>query len=196
MSIDKAFWTTHYENMDTPWDIGAPSSPLLRFLSTIQDKDAKILIPGAGHAYEAIALHQSGYRQVYVCDWAETCFDYLKSQAPGFPAAHLLMEDFFHLHFRDFDLILEQTFFCAISPDQRSDYVQKCWDLLRPGGQITGLLFATPFEKPGPPFGGHKEEYLDLFSRHFDILEMEIAPDSIAPRRGNELFFRGLRRNL
>ena len=60
--------------------------------------------------------------------------------------------------------------------------------LLRGKGKLVGLLFAQEFNRPGPPFGGTVNEYRALFSPHFDILQMDIAPDSIKPRLGNEIF--------
>jgi hypothetical protein len=60
--------------------------------------------------------------------------------------------------------------------------------LLADGGKLAGLLFAFPFEQEGPPFGGTKEEYEQLFSPHFDINHLAISEASIKPRAGRELF--------
>ena len=51
-----------------------------------------------------------------------------------------------------------------------------------------GLLFAEDFGNNNPPFGGTKEEYLKLFSSHYDIEQMQIADNSIEARKGRELF--------
>ena len=59
--------------------------------------------------------------------------------------------------------------------------------LLQPKGKLIGLLFATPTQS-GPPFGGTKTEYENVFSTYFSILEMEICTKSIKPRQDNELF--------
>ncbi|HMR44032.1 MAG TPA: hypothetical protein PKC40_09370, partial [Saprospiraceae bacterium] len=86
------------------------------------------------------------------------------------------------------DLILEQTFFCAIDPAQRRRYAQKSFELLNSGGRLAGVLFASHFEKPGPPFGGGAAEYRRIFEEFFIIQKLEPAYNSIAPRAGNELF--------
>lgn len=186
--LSPAYWNERYEIQNTPWDIGKVSPPIRRYLDTLSDKSLRILVPGAGNAYEAIYAHQQGFHHVFVCDWAAAAFDHLKAIAPDFPAQHLLVEDFFKLELA-VDLILEQTFFCAIDPTLRDQYVEKSAALLTEKGKIAGLLFAQPFPDAGPPFGGTKEEYIEYFSPHFHILEMNKSPHSIPPRLGRELFF-------
>ena len=181
------YWNERYLNVNTPWDIGTISTPLQNYFDGLADKELRILIPGAGKAHEAIYLHRQGFSNVYVCDWAASAFDLLKEEVPDFPEEHLVVGDFFDLQL-PIDLVVEQTFFCAIDPSLRTKYVQKMHDLLDDQGKLVGLLFANEFERPGPPFGGTADQYRKLFSPHFDIIKLDIAPDSIKPRLGNELF--------
>ncbi len=185
--LSQQYWAQRYQEGQTGWDIGHASPPIIRYMSQTTDRSQRILIPGAGRAYEAVWLHRHGFTQVWVCDWVASAFEHLQAAAPDFPDEHILVADFFQLQ-QAFDLIIEQTFFCAIDPALRPDYVHQSARLLRPGGILAGLLFAEYFEQPGPPFGGTAEEYRPLFSPFFDILHMDIAPDSIAPRAGRELF--------
>ncbi len=185
--LNPEYWTQRYKGDNTPWDIGHASPPLINYTNQIEDKALDILIPGAGKAHEAIYLHRAGFRNVLVCDWAEVAFEHLKEQAPDFPEDHMIVADFFELDL-EVDLILEQTFFSAIDPKLRKKYVEQCYKLLRPSGKIVGVLFAHEFPFEGPPFGGNKAIYQSLFATHFNILSLEIASDSIAPRLGNELF--------
>lgn len=185
--LDASYWEQRYLQDNTPWDIGSVSPPLIHYTNNITDKSLRILIPGAGYAHEAIDLHRRGFTDVYVCDWAPSAFDKLRKQAVDFPEGHLLVEDFFALKL-EVDLILEQTFFCALKPDRREEYVLKAKELLCAGGRLAGLLFAVQFPNEGPPFGGTKEEYLDLFAPHFEVLRMDVATDSISPRAERELF--------
>ncbi len=187
--LNAKFWERRWQEQQTGWDIGQASPPLMQYAERLLNQNPRILIPGAGRAYEAIALHQLGFTQVYVCDWVDSAFDHLRQTAPDFPKDHLLVSDFFDLPLsEELDLILEQTFFCAIDPSLRPRYVEKTHSMLKPGGRIAGVLFARPFPFEGPPFGGTKTEYETLFSSHFTILNLDISPDSIAPRLGNELF--------
>ena len=87
-----------------------------------------------------------------------------------------------------FDVIIEQTFFCALDPSLRNEYVRKCHQLLRKKGKVIGLLFNTNFNHNGPPYGGETDEYIALFSKMFNLLEMENSIHSVNPRKGNELW--------
>ncbi|MCF8245910.1 MAG: SAM-dependent methyltransferase [Saprospiraceae bacterium] len=188
MELDQTYWQHRYLESNTPWDIGYASPPLKDFIDTLKDQNMQILVPGAGRAYEAIYLHRKGFQQVFVCDWADKAFDFLRVEAPDFPEQNLICRDFFELN-GVFDLILEQTFFCAISPSLRGQYVSKAASLLRQGGSLAGLLFANPFETEGPPFGGTENEYRKLFTPTFEVFCLEMAKNSILPRSQNELFF-------
>jgi methyl halide transferase len=94
--------------------------------------------------------------------------------------------DFFDLQ-GSFDLIVEQTFFCALDPSLRTRYVQKCRELLAPEGKLAGLLFDREF-KGGPPFGGSALEYRELFSRELEIKTLDRCHNSVGPRAGHEIF--------
>jgi hypothetical protein len=94
--------------------------------------------------------------------------------------------DFFE-HQGAYDVIIEQTFFCALPPTMRQKYVWKMHQLLAKEGKITGLLFNRTFES-GPPFGGSQEEYTLLFQQAFKFLKMEVCQNSATPRAGSELF--------
>ena len=84
-------------------------------------------------------------------------------------------------------MIIEQTFFCALNPALRKDYVDRMYELLKPGGKLVGVLFNRSFEG-GPPFGGSKEEYKELFDEKFVIKKMEDCYNSIEPRKDAEVF--------
>jgi thiopurine S-methyltransferase len=145
------------------------------------------LIPGCGNAHEAEYLFKNGFKNVSVIDLAKAPLENLKKRVPDFPHSQLIQGDFFELN-QQFDLIIEQTLFCAIDPALRKAYVQKASELLKPEGKFVGLLFNREFES-GPPFGGSKEEYLPYFSACFKKIEMEICHNSVLPRKGSELFF-------
>ena len=84
--------------------------------------------------------------------------------------------------------MIEQTFFCALDPKLRLDYIQKCKKLLHHNGKLVGVLFGVEFPIQGPPFGGTKDEYESDFSKYFEIEVLEPCYNSIKPRSGNELF--------
>ena len=80
-------------------------------------RQPRILIPGAGRAYEAEYLHQLGFRQVFVADLAPEPLAGASSPRARLSRRTPLLADFFALpNAEPFDLIVEQTFFCALDP--------------------------------------------------------------------------------
>ena len=188
-SFSNEFWTQRYEENQTGWDIGEISRPLKEYIDQLEDKNLKILIPGAGNAYEAEYLFKQGFKNVYVADISEKPLQNLIARVPTFPKNQLLNINFFEIEDK-FDLILEQTFFCALPIDSRKDYAKNTAELLKQDALLSGLLFSFPLTEDGPPFGGSKEEYLTYFSPYFKIEILETCYNSIKPRQGNELFFK------
>ena len=189
MKLNKNYWEERYRENKLGWDIGAVSTPIKAYIDQLKDNSLKILIPGAGKGYEAQYAHQRGFRNTYVVDIASQPLKHIKLASPDFPSAHLLETDFFEIEESDFDLVLEQTFFCALTPELRMPYVEKMYEILKPGGILAGLFFDFPMTDSGPPFGGSIEEYQSLFQERFKIHKLERAYNSIPPRKGNELFF-------
>jgi len=187
--MDSDFWEKRYKEGAMGWDIGYVSPPLQAYIDQLEDHDQKILVPGAGSGYEVAYLHRQGFTNVYALDFAKSSLKRIKEQLPDFPESRLLQTDFFALEEDGFDLILEQTFFCALLPRQRPDYAKKMHSLLAEKGTLAGLFFEFPLAPDGPPFGGNREAYRALFEPLFRIRTLERAYNSIPPRQGNELFF-------
>ena len=185
--LDESFWSERYNSGEIGWDIGYVSTPLKEYIDQLTNKNLKILIPGGGNSYEAEYLFKKGFRNVFVVDISSKPLKNLKERVPSFPTENLLHKDFFALE-ETFDLILEQTFFCALDPSLRQKYVDKMESLLKPNGRLVGLLFNIPLNNDKPPFGGNEVEYRSLFSEKFKIDTMETAHNSIPARQGNELF--------
>lgn len=181
------YWESRWQEQATGWDIGYPSPVITKFVDTIQDKNISILIPGCGNAYEAEYLLKNGFQNITLIDISAKAVEILKNKFVNDPQIKVVLGDFFQ-HIEQYDLMLEQTFFCAIPPSKRADYVKKAAELLSPKGKIVGVLYDTVFEKQGPPFGGSKEEYQALFENDFNIEKMEICYNSIPQRQGNEVF--------
>ena len=157
------------------------------YIDSLINKDQKILIPGAGNGHEFEYLVNLGFTNVYMLDIAEQPLKNAAQRMPIVPADRFIFGDFFQ-HKENYDLIIEQTFFCALSPELREAYVKQMHHLLTPGGTLAGLMFNFPLTEQGPPFGGSPEEYTQRFSLYFEIEKMETAHNSIKPRDGRELF--------
>ena len=191
--FDKNFWEDKYQNNESGWDLGGISSPLKKYIDQIEDKNIKILIPGAGNSHEAEYLFEKGFQNIYVLDIAPSAVKNFKERVPQFPKTNILCDDFFTFQMA-FDLIIEQTFFCAIDPSWRAKYALQCSNLLNEGGKLCGLMFNFPLTEDGPPFGGCAEEYQQYFSPYFKIEKMEEAYNSIEKRKGRELFVKMIKK--
>lgn len=184
--LDQDYWDAQYKAKATGWDLGTVSPPIQELVDSIQDKNSAILIPGGGNSYEAEYLLQQGFTNITVIDIAPTLIAVLKQKFVNHPNINIILGDFFE-HKGEYDWIIEQTFFCALPPTMRPKYVWKMHQLLAPKGKIAGLLFNREFEE-GPPFGGNKAEYTNLFKGAFTIQKMEVCTNSVAPRANSELF--------
>ena len=186
--LNENYWSTRYKNNDVAWDMGKVSPPLKEYFDQLTDKSISILIPGCGNAYEAEYLFQKGFKNITLVDISPVLVNKLKKQFSDFlnKEINIICGDFFALT-QAFDLIVEQTFFCAIDPSLRTEYANKMHDLLNANGKLIGVLFNRTFDA-GPPFSGSKTEYNLLFKNKFQIKIMDECYNSINPRKGSELF--------
>ncbi len=185
--FNATFWSDNYNTNKTGWDIGHVSTPIQNYIEQLKDKTISILIPGCGNGYEAEFLHKLGFENVDILDIVQQPLTNFSKRVPSYPEENLIHADFFSLE-KQYDLIIEQTFFCALDPELRTAYATKMQQLLKPNGKLVGLLFNFPLTEEGPPFGGCKEEYLNTFSTLFHIRILEASYNSIKPRQGKELF--------
>ena len=186
--LDADYWSNRHEQNATGWDIGYVSTPIKEYIDQLTDKNMSILIPGCGNSYEAEYLLKNGFSNITLIDISPVLTKKLEEKFNSHLKKQLtiITGDFFNLKVQ-FDLIIEQTFFCALNPEFRKEYVQKINELLTPGGKLVGLLFNRQFED-GPPFGGTKEEYENLFAETFTIKKIELCYNSIPPRNDAEVF--------
>ena len=183
------YWNQHYTQNRTGWDIGYISTPLKAYFDQLEDKNLKILVPGAGNAYEVEYLFHKGFTHTHLLDFSDQSILNFLSRCPDFPVDQIIKQDFFE-HDGQYDLIIEQTFFSSIPPAKRHLYSQQVNNLLKPGGKLVGLLFSHEFEFEGPPFGGTETAYTNLFSEYFIIEFLDISNNSIKPRRNREFFMK------
>ncbi|WP_116769392.1 methyltransferase domain-containing protein [Maribacter litoralis] len=191
MKEEELYWTERYKNNNTGWDIGYPSTPIKAYADQITDKSIQILIPGAGNAYEAEYLWKAGFVNTHILDISIIPLQEFKKRNPDFPEENMHQSDFFEFN-GQFDLIIEQTFFCSFVPidENRNAYAKQMASLLKPKGKLAGLWFNFPLtdDMEKRPFGGNKELYLKYLSPYFKTITFDPCYNSIAPRQGKELF--------
>ena len=190
MKLDDHYWSNRYLEHTATWDAGGVTTPLKEYIDQLYHKDIELLIPGCGNSYEAEYLLQNGFTNITLIDISTVLCRQLeeKFSASLSKGLTIVCGDFFD-HVGQYDLVLEQTFFCALDPSLRNSYMSKMFTLLKPGGKLVGLFFNRAFEG-GPPFGGDKDEYKSLFQKKFAIEIMDECYNSIPARNGAELFIK------
>lgn len=185
---DREHWENTYRNSKTGWDVGYVATPLKEYFDQLTDKSIKILVPGAGNAYEVEYLFNLGFKNVFLLDFAQTPIRNFSNRNPNFPEDQLLIEDFFE-HRGSYDLIIEHTFLTAFPKNIRKKYAHKMHDLLSTKGKLVGITFNHDFGNDYPPYGGTPEDYELLFKPYFEIIKLEACYNSIKPRQNREHFF-------
>ena len=185
--LDEKYWEERWEKNEIGWDIGHAAPAITEYMDQLTSKEVKILIPGCGNAYEAAYLAENGFSDITVLDIAPKAVEILKEKFVDVPEIKVLQEDFFE-HQGKYDIIIEQTFFCAIPPFRRKEYASKSAELLNENGKIIGVLFDKEFNQPFPPFGGCPCEYKPVFEPNFIVKTMDECYNSIPPRANSEVF--------
>lgn len=190
-NLNAQYWQQRYRDGYTGWDIGHISGAMRHIIDQLPEeaKDLQILIPGGGNGYEVAYLWNKGFKNVWLLDWALAPLEEFQNRHPDFPPSQLIHLDFFALT-GEYDLILEQTFFCALNPDKRKDYVHKMNSLLSKEGILRGVLFQVPMFPDRPPFGGSVEEYRSLFGEIFEVVFFQDCAYSEPARLGTEVEFK------
>ena len=181
-------WQDHYDSNDLGWDLGQVAPPFVELWEKGKLPWGEVLVPGCGRGHEVIFLAENGF-EVTGIDFSEGAVTYLgnalkKRNLKG----RVLHQDFFSLddtHDGVYNLVIEQTFFCAISPRQRQDYVLKVSRMLKPGGMLVGLFYHTD-KQGGPPYNTTREDIETHFSENFEIQELDKTSLSSEQRKGKE----------
>ena len=181
-------WERHYKANDLGWDLGEVAPPFVRLWEEKKISPCKAIIPGCGLGHEAIFLAERGF-QITAVDYTKGAIDSLeKALKKKNLSGEVLRQDFFELdsYYNDeFDLMVENTFFCAINPSMRKKYVLTAGRILKSGALLVGLFYETD-KKGGPPFNTRKSDIEEHFSARFAIEVLSKTPHSAEQRQGKE----------
>jgi cyclopropane fatty-acyl-phospholipid synthase-like methyltransferase len=182
-------WQRHYDEDDLGWDLGQVAPPFIKLFESKTILPGKTLIPGCGRGHEVIYLAENGF-EVTAVDYSPGAVNHLKSTVQERNLkCEVLHLDFFGIdssHNGVYDLLIEQTFFCAISPEQRSSYVSTVARALKKRGMLAGLFYNTGEEEGGPPFNTTREDIKKYFSDSFEIRQLSKTEDSAEQRKNKE----------
>lgn len=184
------YWERRYQGGTDYWDLGGPAPGLLNWLAANPDSRGRAVVPGCGPGHDAVALARHGF-DVLAIDFAASAIAATRERARAAGVALEAREaDLFSLpsdldHTANF--VFEHTCFCAIDPPRRVDYVDVMARLLKPGGQLVGVFFTFPANgELGPPFTSTPAELRALFAPRFHCRSLELVPNSVEDRRGEE----------
>ena len=94
LDLNKEYWDSRYKNRQTGWDIGYASPALIEYAETVIPKEASILIPGCGNAYEAKALLESGFGNITLLDIAPTLVHQVQKNFGEAAQVRVICQDF------------------------------------------------------------------------------------------------------
>tara|TARA_B100000029_G_C17464751_1_gene919829 strand:+ start:404 stop:1024 length:621 start_codon:yes stop_codon:yes gene_type:complete len=184
------FWDSKYNNNEDQWDIGGPTPIIVNWFKRIKSRK-KIIVPGCGNGHDALYLAKMGH-DVYAVDFSIKAINSLKCTAKKnnlkITALH---KDFFCLeeYYGYFDILVEYTFFCAILPEQRNQYILESYNLLNKKGKFFGILLPiNKKEKEGPPFSINLNDTIKAFKKKYKLIECSKSEYSIKPRKDKEIF--------
>lgn len=181
-------WQRHYDENDLGWDLGQVAPPFVKLWEEGKLPLGKVLVPGCGRGHEVQFFAENGFA-VTAIDFSVGAVTYLKNALKERNLeGRVLHQDFFSLddtHDGVYDLVIEQTFFCAIAPRQRQDYVLNVARMLKPGGMLVGLFYHTD-KQGGPPYNTTREDIETHFSEKFKIQELYKTTLSSEQRKGKE----------
>ena len=184
------FWDKKYSENEHSWDIGRPTPIFQNWASNIKNKSScKICIPGCGYGHDVIYLSKLGF-DVYGFDFSSKAINTIKKNNKSL---NVKCEDFFSIdnsYDTFFDYILEYTFYCAINPQNRLAYVDKCYKLLKDKGKLIAIMLpvANDYDSNGPPFNVTKKELTENFNEKFHLISLQKNKLSIKQRRKIEYY--------
>ena len=188
-------WQNQYATGQTPWDRGEPAPSLTQYLTSFP-AEGRIFVPGCGSGQDVKAWAVAGADEVIGLDVAPLAVERARKLLDAVSKGEVLLGDLFADCHQpplagSFDLVWEHTCYCAIPPERRPEYVRSVAAALKPGGQLLGVFFLTPWDEDedqsqGPPFGTGLEELREMLETHFELVR-GWRPDVAYPgREGRE----------
>lgn len=183
------FWSQIYQQETPKWDLGKPAPALVDMLPRLKLPKSRVLVLGCGLGHDAAFFAENGH-VVTAVDMSPDAIKGARSlYADRYPQITWIEADLFklsHEHHQAYDLVFEQTCYCAINPTLRDELILKWRQFLANQGHLLGVFFAME-KKQGPPFGGTEWELRERLKKHFQFIFWGRWNKSIDRRNGKEL---------
>ena len=195
--MDQAFWQGIYDEGPPRFDLKGPSAPFVDWLEANQPPAGRAIVPGCGFGHDVLELARRGWDAVGV-DFADTPVQSGRAAAAkaGLAAkATFVQQDVLTLDQpAEYDLLFEQTCYCAIEPHRRDEYVRFAARVVKPAGTLVFVVFPVDGRSGGPPFNIGVEEVPLRFAADFDLVRIGAPARASAPARTGKELFAELRR--
>lgn len=172
-------WSEAYQKKEDKWSLKT-TSPALKsifpqlekeiFKKTIcsSGREKAALVLGAGLSHDAAFLADNQFNTTAV-DISPEAIEQAQQLFKNQKNLNFLVQDFFHLKAKpqyqhQYDLIFEQTCFCAVTPKRRAELVKLWKSLLKKNGLLIGVFFIMQ-KIQGPPFGISQWELENLLKK-------------------------------
>ncbi len=188
-----AFWTQLYtdwkdDSTKPGWEMGEAAAPLRDVTAQIKLNRCRVAVLGCGSGHDAAFLAQQGHI-VTAFDISSEAIARARANYGHLANLQFVQADAFKLaetHAKQFDVVFEHTFFCAINPSLRKQAVQLYKRLLAEGGYLLGVFFILN-PSPMPPFGLTEWELREYLKGSFSSLYWTRWKKSVPKRVGREL---------
>ena len=184
---NSGWWTNIYRTEEPRWDLGGPSPAIPQIVAQLKLQRARVLVLGAGAGHDAAWFAEQGHL-VTAVDFSAEAIARGRAKYGHISNLTFLEADIFKLPESmnsNFDLIVEHTLYCAISPSRRADLVKIWKRVLVDHGHILGI-FETRDKPFGPPYGGSEWEVRQRIKkgfRHLYWMRLKVTPPG---REGQE----------
>lgn len=184
------FWRERWTQGQIGFHQGEYNRHLLRYVDTLHEGPARVLVPLSGKTKDLTLLTERGHEVVAVELVEQAAADYFhergvplsRSVQGGYPVlagagveAHVA--DFFAVDpetVGPFDWIFDRAALVALPPEMRASYVPHLVRFIEPGGKILLLTFAYDQDRmSGPPFSVPDDEVRARLSPFGDLERLE-----------------------
>lgn len=170
------YWCHKYtsSNFKPGWELNEVHPGFRHLLPQLKLNRSRVLVLGCGTGNDAAFLAEQGHL-VTAVDFSSTALASAQKKYAHLKSINWVQQDLLSAEFKTFlrktkfDLILEHTCYCAISPDQRAQLVD-LWKLgLEEKGYFLGIFF-TMWRPQSPPYGGTEWEIRERLKSSFDFM--------------------------
>lgn len=195
-------WQQAYREGHTPWDLRAPTPPLVELLASPVLAEAgvragaRVAVPGCGRGHDLREFSRRGF-DVTGFDVAPMAVEEANALlALNRARARVVCRDVFGLvpeFDATFDLVYDYTCYCSLRPPLRSAYARVIAGILAPRGVLMHLTFPMRTELAGkhgqPPYLVTSPDLRSSFEPYFDLVREQPAQASVAERVGAEHWY-------